>query len=268
MAKLLGIVRYEILMGWRRGSSRMILLVPILMPILGFVLFTSTTFRDDQIANSQLSVESAKVAGTAITLMDTLFLVPLMIFLVPVLVAEVIPLDRQYKMSEILRALPLSIGTYLTGKVLSVLLQVIATVAATALISVLIQLFRKVSVDVGTMVVFWLGGMLALGIFSSIAGVLIPALQPTRRRAVLLGWVVALTSLGVYAMLPIHATLITAMIHTVAISASTPINPVELPAYPTLFSGTYLRNYQILAAVLVLLWAFMAWRLRNSDPAR
>jgi hypothetical protein len=34
------------------------------------------------------------------------------------------------------------------------------------------------------------------------------------------------------------------------------------------FDGAYLRNYQIIAASLVLAWGFMAWRLRNSEAAR
>jgi hypothetical protein len=268
MAKLLGMLRYEMIMGWRRGSSRMILIVSMLMPIVGFLLFTSPTLDEQRLAASQMTQAVADRLNLSMALSDNVFLVPILMLLVPMLVAENIPLDRQYRMYEIVRALPLGAGTYLAGKVLSAVIPVLGAVGAAAAISLIIQMIRGGSVDYGIVARFWLGGIVVLALFAAISGVLMAATQPTRRRAILLGGVAAALSVVVYLILPINEMLLTSMVETYALSTTPSLSPDSLPAYPALFSGQYLMRYQYIAAGVALIWGFMVWRLRNSEAVR
>jgi hypothetical protein len=267
MSQLLGMIRYEFKMAWRRGAIRLIVFVTLLMPLIGYALFTVPNMKAQDVNESQLSEDMVLRLHTARALSDNIFLVPILVFLVPMLVAETIPLDRQYRMAEIVRALPLSTGTYLAGKVMAAALPVMGSVTLAALISLIINLLRQGSVDTGPVLMFWLGGVLVLALFGVITGVMVPARQPDRRRAILFGGIAALLCTVAYIALPLNEILFTAMIQSTVIDGSAAIDIARLPTYPNLLSGPYLMRYQLMIAILVLLCGFVLWRFSSTEPA-
>jgi hypothetical protein len=98
------IALYEMRMQWRRRT--LIIFSAIFLLALGIVAFP------------QIKQTGRFSLNTILLAMPSAVLI--LVAIVPVLTAELIPLDRQYRIYDLIRAHSLSRGAYLAGKVLSV----------------------------------------------------------------------------------------------------------------------------------------------------
>src|SRR3982751_1845254 len=128
MTKIGAMEHYEVLMAWRRRSLP-ILWILLLAGVLGFALLVENINRAtpvmDQAVQTSASDPNAPPWAQGINLVvatHTLALINVliagMIFYmvgVTLLLGEVIPLDKQFKVRELLDTLPISKATYLGG---------------------------------------------------------------------------------------------------------------------------------------------------------
>lgn len=203
MSKIGAMVRYEMLMAWRRRS------LPILwILLLGGVIFFTLLIVN---VNQQSPVMDQSIARTIddpdapewaqgldiVVTSHTIGLINIVIagmvfFMVGVtlLMAEVIPLDRQFKVRELLDTLPLSRAGYFGGKVLSVWVGLsLGVVLVGAICAVIIRLLVG-EYDVRVFAVLWVLTLLPMAFVAAGVSVLVASIVGSRRGAVLVGLVV------------------------------------------------------------------------------
>lgn len=126
MSKIGAMVRCELLMAGRRGGLPLLVLLPTLT-MIGFGLLEQQTRYPpgdfDPVTNT------VKLSELLFVEMITLGVS------LPLLLGDTIPLDRQFKVRELLDALPISCALYLGGKLLSVWISVIVSLLLGGVIS-------------------------------------------------------------------------------------------------------------------------------------
>jgi ABC-type transport system involved in multi-copper enzyme maturation permease subunit len=263
LTQLAGIVRYELLMSWRRGSLRTIVVMTVLMAALSRVI---PPLNHDMLAERlRLWSESAVMIRTAATIADSTFLVVMALFLLPLVVAEVFPLDRQYQMRELLDTLPISAGTYVIGKLASIWLVVIVSFVVVGVTSGLVAWGELGDFDLPTYLLFWLFGMLALALFSSECAMLLASGSENRRQAVLWGMAAAVLALIAYFVLPLADYLWIGLLLPTAISVTTPGEALFFLQFPDPTSAGFLAR---IGLVLVVMAGMLWWAIRQSGKAR
>jgi ABC-type transport system involved in multi-copper enzyme maturation permease subunit len=173
---------YETLMQWRR---RPVVVLTLALLFTGVVLYLVGR-------ESLMALQAGAVTGGAaddhVLMYSYLMLVwppiaAVLIFILPMLMADVIPLDQSLKTGELLRSLPLSNLTYILGKLTGAWASVIIGVLVAVLIQTLLWAFgsqRLMPQFIFSMVFL---GIVPLVILCGGLGILIGATQPTRRRA-------------------------------------------------------------------------------------
>jgi ABC-type transport system involved in multi-copper enzyme maturation permease subunit len=181
-AQLVAVTRSEFRLQWRQHA----------MLIATVVIFLVCLFMESQMrsTNDLLTDASydAKVEFSTVLLASFQSVLHIFaILLIPIIVADSIPKDRQYRVRELLNTYPLSDEVYLAGKILGVWCNVLLCLLV---LCVAIGISWWVIVHpftIGDYVTIWLLGILPVALFNSALSVLIAASQPSRRRAVLLG---------------------------------------------------------------------------------
>lgn len=190
---LIAIMRYEMLMGWRRMSLRVLLVTMLVMPVaLYFVIW-----REGGIINTWLTraPDVGYELRTGFMMVSSFFMIPVIIFLLPMLFAENIPLDKQYKVREIIDVQPITPSTYLAGKMFSVWSATLAVMLLVVLLGGGFIWLMRGEFFLGLVLPFWLLVLIPLALFSSQSGVMLAAGCETRRSAVLLGLVASFLSI-------------------------------------------------------------------------
>lgn len=226
-------IKYELLMAWRRRS----LLVTILFLFVGLALFTLTmqkeplgaeggevlylndtvipatitmrlyatgditTLSADEtvLANipnwlRNIDLEQANATFKMATLLT--MVTALLIIMLLLMSAETIPLDKHYRVRELLNTLPLSRATYLGGKLLAIWLGLLGGIILCALLYMPIAQGRFGTFDVSAYLRLWAVMLLPASIFASGLSVLAASGVSTRRTAVLVGLV--LVPIGIF----------------------------------------------------------------------
>ncbi len=190
MSKISAMLRYELLMGWRRGS----------LPLLG-LLPTITT-----VGFGLLGKETRYPPGDFDPLTNTVQLSELMFVemitlgvSLPLLLGDTIPLDRQFKVRELLDALPISRAIYLGGKLLSVWGGVILSLLLGGVISGTLLYASWGGFDPRAFAALW-STLLPLELTLTAIAVLANAWSRNRRESVLVGLLI-LTPVIVIAVL-------------------------------------------------------------------
>ncbi len=111
MSKLGAIARYEVLMAWRRRSLP-ILWMMLLVVVVGFGWLLKVLTEN---LGEMDPIEATRRLNEVILITMFVYSVSMML-----LMGDTIPLDRQFRVSELLDTLPISHATYLGGKLLSV----------------------------------------------------------------------------------------------------------------------------------------------------
>jgi hypothetical protein len=211
MRQISAIVRYELLMAWRRRSLP-ILWILLLAGVVGFAFIIKNSSGTQPVVDSMSTDANAPAWEQGINVAEatnTFTLITIMIagmifysVTVTLMMGEIIPLDRQFKVRELLDALPLSRTAYLGGKLFSawagLLLGIIIVGAISALAFRLILGVYDMRVFLAT----WVAMLLPSSFVASALSVLAASVFSSRRAAVLAGLVIipvvlTLVSLGV-----------------------------------------------------------------------
>ena len=271
LARLGAMLRYEGLMGWRRGTQRIILVSALLFPqmlyLLGY-LFGSLT--DESLAASLGRFpELVLLLRTDAAILANITTLVLIVLLLPLTLSELIPLDRQYRVREILAALPLKPSLYLAGKLLSVWPALVAGLILAALVSGALAWHQNGPYQAATLASFWMTGLIPLALFSSQMAVLFSAGQPNRRRAILTGLVAVPVSLAAAFLLPVKRFLFAALLRSSLApeKLADPAVVTALPPYPEMFALDTLLRLGGTLAIMVLIWLATAWLIRRKEKS-
>jgi ABC-type transport system involved in multi-copper enzyme maturation permease subunit len=189
--QLWGITAYEFRMHWRRRSLLVITLAMSLLVIVSILLL-----GDSLRQSTQIDPELYWRAVTATVIFSTWAPIGISLAVIlPILVADTIPLDRQYGVRDLLDSFPISRGVYLTGKLLGVWASVLVGMGAVMVLAGAAWWFLGGPYNILSYFEMWIVGVAWIAILNSGLGVLICAGQPTRRRAILLSVALVFVSL-------------------------------------------------------------------------
>jgi ABC-type transport system involved in multi-copper enzyme maturation permease subunit len=190
-----GLIRYEVRLQWRQRMLTGVILSLIALPLIMYVLFGQNNAAEIQrtwITAGGIATEAALTVTTRYAVMyGAMALYVVLLLVLPVVSADVLAKDRHYGVRELVDGLPLTTGTYLTGKLLgwwaaagSGLVLAMAVVGAAMWV-----LIGPYHLDqfAGT----WLAFGWGIGLINSGLSLLLAAGQPTRRRAIIIGVVFA-----------------------------------------------------------------------------
>jgi ABC-type transport system involved in multi-copper enzyme maturation permease subunit len=269
MIQVLGMIRYEMLMAWRRGSTRMILFVMLALPVATFIYTSDMWLKGIECMcgpdGEPLPTELVTLMETYATLSATIFVIPILTLIVPVMISDTIPLDRHYGTNQILNSLPLTPASYLLGKLGGALGSVFGALGIGGALWGAVILFRQYRPDPNPLMIFW-GGMLMLAMISTVLGVLVPAISPNRRKAVMWGFAAAFVASIFSTMLPVYEVLQASLQRLTGVNHLSPDPlPEIMQPYPDPFSGAFVLNYGIIAVMIVLVLGMVVRRMQTSE---
>lgn len=267
MRQIGAIVRYELLMAWRRRSLP-ILWILLLAGVVGFTLIIENTNRTQPVMNDMVErnigvnapdwVQGINLVEAANTFALINIMIAGMVFYsvgVTLMMGEIIPLDRQFKVRELLDTLPLSRTAYLGGKLLSAWAGLLLGIIIIGAISALaIRLILGVY-DMRVFLAMWVTMLLPTSFVASGLSLLAASPFSSRRTAVLVGLVIipivlVLVSMGVPSFAGIGALI-------------QPIYALGILLVPGEESSIEIRNrivttLAVYAVVLISIWT-LAW---------
>jgi pimeloyl-ACP methyl ester carboxylesterase len=258
LAQLGAMVRYELLMSWRRGTLRAVLLSILVFPQM-FYLINYVFGSADGPTTVNLTMWPAAVLlmGTDEAIMANITTLVMIILLLPLMLAELVPLDRQYRVREIVDTLPITRSIYLAGKLLSVWPTIAIGMALSALLSGVLTWTQNGPFHIGVLAAFWITGLIPLALFTAQMSVMLPAGQSSRRRAILMGLVASVVGLAACFILPVNGFLFAALIRDglTLEQLADPLVRAAAPSFPDALSpNTLLRiggTFVIMAAVWI-----------------
>lgn len=190
LSQMGAIIRNEFRMQWRRRTVLVILAALLLVPLLYTVTFAPSLDELSELGLSAASLTDEQRAQqqTSALMSFTWSLAYILVALaLPVAVAETIPKDRQIGAAEVLGSLPMSNIVYLTGKLISVWVVALASLAIMIVLNALISWLVVGPFSFSVLLKMWLLGAVPLMLIQTGLAVLLAARQPTRRRAIFVG---------------------------------------------------------------------------------
>lgn len=261
MNKLNAMIRYEVLMAWRRRSLPLIAIL-LLVGVLGFSLMVAE-------ANQRWLGESMQAmidrGGYTMVQFNTIALFAIiiagMIFFsvgVTAIVGEVIPLDSQFKMRELLNTLPLPPATYLSGKVLGTWCGIVLSWLVVGVVTAPALWLIIGAYDWRVFVVLWVFLLLPAALTSAALSVLVAAPVKSRRMAVLTGLLVMPFALAVSVRGMVAFITIPSLISPLYIYSTTELLPTEKILTDTIYS--LLTHAGAVVLVWAVVWLVFRWR--------
>lgn len=266
--QLWGITLYEFRMHWQRRGFKVLTLTIILT--LGTALLISAgdvnTFVPGMpLLDTQPAQQQQNVKGLIITMLSTGMLIIVTTFLMPLIVVDVIPLDRQQQIEDLLHSLPFSPSVYLAGKVAGVWLTGLWSVTVGMLITGFIWWMRVGSFNVTPLLNMMLLASLPFMFINTGIAVLIGATQPTRRRSIVLMIIVmalltAAPAEGILSILQFNR--INLLLH---FSGRTMESLAVMPAsIPNMLNTVVIQNLLIGLFQFIVIWTLVwAWKRRS-----
>jgi len=180
--QLRGMTVYEFRMHWRRRGLVVITLAIILM--LGFSM---VILGDSMRQANSIDPELYRRAVTATIIFSTWAPIGVSLAIIlPIIVADTIPLDKQYGVRDLLDSIPMVSGVYLIGKLLGVWVSVLVGLGAVMLLSGIGWWIVGGPYNIISYFEMWIVGVAGIAILNSGLGVLVCATQPNRRSAILI----------------------------------------------------------------------------------
>lgn len=266
LAQLRGMMWYEFKMHWRSRGILAVLLVIMVIILLnmfnGSALFSQISELKNDSAQRRQIVTIALIRSSWGMIGMTLVL------LLPVIVAETIPIDRQRHIRDLLDSLPLPYGIYLTGKLLGVWLVVLSGLVLVTLIVGAAWLLQFGAYDIRYYLETWLVGGGSIALMNAGLAVLLAAGQPTRRRAIV---VVILTLVAAFLMRdfrasefvnaaqPLRTAILNYYLNALTGRADYMIFAYLMPSLDTLRLAFLIGAAQV-ALVWVVVWAGQRWQ--------
>ncbi|MBI5960469.1 MAG: ABC transporter permease subunit [Chloroflexi bacterium] len=172
------IARNEFRMQWRRRALLVITLAMLLVAVAPVLMLKNELDEDQKLSEK---VENLSSRG----LMSFVFIPvgAVLAMVLPFIMADAIPKDKQLGVRELLDSTPLTTGTYLLGKMLGSWLSVLVSLLAVILPVGAAWWWLIGKFDV-TYVEPWLIGMIPMMVINMGLAVLITAGQPDSRRAI------------------------------------------------------------------------------------
>lgn len=191
LAQLRGMAVYECRQLWR-GKLMIALIAGFVLTIGTDVLLTGRNMRCDPGGAVDLATCQQAVMMT-VTAMTLYMALPVAVLL-PIMVAEVIPMDSQRGVRSWLDAMPLPASTYLLGKLLGTWLALTVAGLVAMLITGAILWLATGTLSLVPYIGIWLFGIIAVCLLNGGLGVLLPAGFATRRNAILWNtvWIIVL----------------------------------------------------------------------------
>jgi hypothetical protein len=191
----------------------------------------------------------------------------MVVLFLPLMLAELIPLDRQQGVREVIDALPLSPHVYLAGKLVGGWGVTAAGLLLAGVVSGALSWMRHGPFHVGTVAGYWLVGLLPLALFAAQMGVMLPARQPNRRRAIPVALIGVIASLAAIVVLPagtyLYATAIRLGAALEPERFADPYVQAVLPSVPGVCSWSNLARIGLVALAMVAVWLGTAHGLRG-----
>lgn len=194
LSQLRGMALYEFRLHWR-GRLLVAVMLGFVLTVGLNVLLAGGNVRCDTSALTDLVVCRQGITITVTA--ATLFLALPLSILLPILVAEVIPMDAQRGVRSWLDAMPLHTGTYLLGKLLGLWLGLAVALFVAMLITGALWWLATGALDILAYARIWVFGIGVVSIFNGGLGVLLSAGLTTRRRVILWNTALIVTLAGV-----------------------------------------------------------------------
>lgn len=202
LAQLFIITRNEFRLQWRRRATLVIVLSATVFPVL-MAMLVQGGGRETFQPLVEAGVFSAREAQERLTQSMIAFsfapLYSILLLLVPPVVAEMIPKDRQLGVTELLESAPLSLVAYLAGKLLGMWISLLFGLFLNFLITLVVWRWLLGSVLILPMLETWLFAAGTVLLLNGGLAVLLSAGLRNRRWAVIIGIgvaMIALISLG------------------------------------------------------------------------
>ncbi len=184
-----GMIRYEMILLWRR---RGLLVVTLAMLVISALILASSKSRIEE--TRQQLLQAALPADDILKLL-TLSLLPTywaamfvtLMLTYPVMLVDTIPIDRQTSVRELLDTVPLTNATYLTGKLLGVWA---ATTCAALVVMIGAGLLWWLLIgpfEIAYYLEVWFVASIPTSLINSGMIIFLVIGQPSRRRAILVG---------------------------------------------------------------------------------
>ncbi|MBI5928532.1 MAG: ABC transporter permease subunit [Chloroflexi bacterium] len=195
--QLRGMIWYELKMHWRRRALKVMMLALFVLIVITSLLQHTEDFEKNvyEPVKDETGLSDAEL-NTWFTIFSTWFVGAATLgFILPIGIADTIPLDRQSGVSELFHSFPVTRGTYVLGKVMGVWAAVLWGNFVLMVITGVLWWFFLGSYQPLPYISMWVLGLGALTVLNGGLGVLLGATQPNRLRAVLL-------TIGVMFILP------------------------------------------------------------------
>jgi MFS family permease len=282
LAQVGAMVRYELLMQWRRR-----LLLVAIVGFIGPTLLLNYSFAKaikelpafEELSSQdvveapawlqaygveQITGDDAHAVQNTITAMATLMVGTMFVLLIgTIMFAEMIPRDRQMGMHQWLNGLPLGKATYLAGKTFSVWVSMTFSLALGAALIAITDWQWLSSFDIEAFLAVWAVAAVPVVLVATGMSIALTSTQPTRRRAAIMA--ALLTPIWVY-LFAVSFTKVYAVV--VLIDPLYWYLPAELMGNPGASTaeiarsvfGTLATMALWLALVMVAAWGWMRWR--------
>ena len=257
LAQLGAMLRYELLMSWRRGTLRAVLLSLLVFPQMFYLInYVFGSAHLPTTVNLAMWPEAVRLMATDDAIMGNITTLAMIILLLPLMLAELIPLDRQYRVREIVDTLPITRNIYLAGKLLSVWPVIAIGMVLSALLSGVLVWTQNGSFHIGVLAAFWITGLIPLALFTSQMSVMLPAGQSSRRRAIPMGLVVSVVSLVACFVLPVNGFLFATLIRDglTLEQLADPLVRAAAPSFPDALSPNTLLRIGSTLVIMVAVW--------------
>lgn len=181
----LAIVRYEFKMHWRGRAMKVIFLALLLQILAGILISAASAEIETQ--RGTVTIEQAFGSfGDVITFIVWAPTSVLLALLLPLVVADTIPRDRQLGVNELLETTPLADGVYLIAKAAGVWVTVMAGAGVALVVGGVVAYWQFGPYDPAAYIHMAVIGVGSMVVINNGLAVLITATQPNRRRAILM----------------------------------------------------------------------------------
>lgn len=261
MSKLWTIVRYEVLMAWRRRSLPLIFFL-LLAGVLGFTVIVVDSNQRWLAGSMQALIDSGQYTREQFNTISLFAIVIAgMVFYtvgVAAITGEVIPLDKQLKLHELINTTPLSQATYLGGKLLGAWVGIVLSWLGVGIIAAIAFRFLIGIYDLRIFMVLWFFLLLPAAFTAAALSVLFASFVNSRRMAVVVGLLVMPFVLAVSVRGMVAFVTLPSLISPMYIYSTTQLLPTEKVVGDTIYS--LLIHAGAILVAWSLAWLFLRWR--------
>ncbi len=179
LAQIAAMILVEFRMQWRRRALLVITLAMLLIAVTPILLL-----RHEMAANAELASQAGELSASSVVSFLFIPIGAVLAMVVPFVMADVIPKDKQLGISDLLYSTPLTSGAYLWGKLLGSWLSVLSSLLIVIVPTGVLWRLLIGSFDLWTFSEPWIVGGMSMTIINVGLAVLLTTGQPDSRRAI------------------------------------------------------------------------------------